>query len=84
MIAEFIKDSILLSGNPKYDAYTMGFNHSCQIRYMSLVNELEQKGLTQSRLSSYYYPIPLVQMKDSSWGMCIDYGTLKNTDFGFQ
>ena len=65
MSTEFIKDSILLSGNPKYDASTMEFNHSCQIRYMSLVNELEQKGPTQSRLSSYCYPIPLVQMKDS-------------------
>ena len=51
-----------------------------QEEIMSLVNELFEKGLIQPSWSPSCLPMLLVQKKDGSWHMCIDYRALnKNT-----
>ena len=47
---------------------------------MAQVNELVEKGMVQPRSSPFCLPVLLVQKKDGSYHMCVDYRALnKNT-----
>ena len=63
---------------PNRPPYRVSVAQQEEIR--SQVNDLLEKGLIQPSSSPYYSPVLLVQKKDGSWRMCIDYRALnKNT-----
>lgn len=66
------------SSPPDRAPYRVSVAQQEEIMYQ--VNELLDKGLIQPNSSSYCSPVLLVQKKDGSWRMCIDYRALnKNT-----
>ncbi|MCO5547062.1 hypothetical protein L7F22_000503 [Adiantum nelumboides] len=71
-------DVVPSSSPPNRPPYRV--NAAQQKEIMSQVNELLEKGLIQPSSSPYCSPVLLVQKKDGSWRMCIDYRALnKNT-----